>query len=819
MKRILSLLVAAALVLAPTPARAQRIIPVPRFVSTQGRMSLHWPLYGASAIPYTGAPGTLSTTWGLGGTLGPLLNVSGSALEARNAANSAYAVFRTANPVGSNDAVNLGYLTSTGVATGGDLSGNSSSATVLAIRGVSVPSLSNGCLTSTGGVLSWGSCGGGGGTSVTGTGLWYSASGTLNGAAVGLSGDGSIGALSGGNLPLTLSTVNSNVGSFGSATLIPTVTVNAKGLVTSVTTTTVTAPLGSATGILAPANGGFGVASPTAHGVLVGEGSSAVNSVVLGDAQVLVGQTSANPAAKTLSQDLSLLDTGAATVTGLQTEPVQSGAPTTGNALVWSGSQWTHSAVNLAGGSSSVTGLLPTANQTAQTMTGDDVGTTSSNTVTGITGSGGVVSMHAHEFTFDQGDAPLFNQAAQANTSNPSNFTISPQAPGASASTTSTGTPASLVLALSSPVSTGSEAALEITRAGVGRVWLGPVNTAPTYGAVYLGTNTGQSTYALASNGTTTIVGSSGTNVQLYASGNPFAAVADNGTVGGVQVGYPGTNNFGGGRNVLSISPVLTTPTSGCAPSTCLYTTSGGALELDADAFQFTNLATSGVTITQNQASGSNSGAIFAIQAQNGGPSGATSGGTFLLLGGAPSGGGTEGSVVMETGSGDATVGVSSSGVSATSGSSTTEKIAYTASGTINTQDAQIDREVCYGKVSTNGVTILTCTSPTPITTGHSATITCRGLMRATSGSGAISTGDSFEQTSRILVKDVSGTVSQVGATSLDKVFDSSYASSSAISWNNNSTVLGCAMFAIATSGATSSQILDGTIWLEVDYH
>jgi hypothetical protein len=45
----------------------------------------------------------------------------------------------------------------------------------------------------------------------------------------------------------TLATVNSNVGSFGSATAIPVITVNAKGLVTGVTTSNVSIPSGSLT--------------------------------------------------------------------------------------------------------------------------------------------------------------------------------------------------------------------------------------------------------------------------------------------------------------------------------------------------------------------------------------------------------------------------------------------------------------------------------------------------------------------------------------------------------------------------------------------
>jgi hypothetical protein len=41
--------------------------------------------------------------------------------------------------------------------------------------------------------------------------------------------------------------------------------------------------------------GGLGVASPTAHGVLIGEGAAAVNNVVLTAGQVLVGTTSGDP--------------------------------------------------------------------------------------------------------------------------------------------------------------------------------------------------------------------------------------------------------------------------------------------------------------------------------------------------------------------------------------------------------------------------------------------------------------------------------------------------------------------------------------------
>jgi hypothetical protein len=78
-----------------------------------------------------------------------------------------------------------------------------------------------------------------------------------------------------GSTALTLATVNSNVGSFGSATQATQVTVNAKGLVTSAANVTVTPAVGSITGL------GTGVAS--ALSVNVGSvGAALVSGGVLG---------------------------------------------------------------------------------------------------------------------------------------------------------------------------------------------------------------------------------------------------------------------------------------------------------------------------------------------------------------------------------------------------------------------------------------------------------------------------------------------------------------------------------------------------------
>src|SRR5665213_536192 len=47
--------------------------------------------------------------------------------------------------------------------------------------------------------------------------------------------------------------------------------------------------------------GGTGLSSPTNHGILVGQGSSAVDPIVLTNGELLIGSTSANPVAAALT--------------------------------------------------------------------------------------------------------------------------------------------------------------------------------------------------------------------------------------------------------------------------------------------------------------------------------------------------------------------------------------------------------------------------------------------------------------------------------------------------------------------------------------
>jgi hypothetical protein len=52
---------------------------------------------------------------------------------------------------------------------------------------------------------------------------------------------------------------------------------------------------------LSATQGGLGVASPTAHGILIGEGASSVTSLVLGAGQLPIGTTAGDPSAAALT--------------------------------------------------------------------------------------------------------------------------------------------------------------------------------------------------------------------------------------------------------------------------------------------------------------------------------------------------------------------------------------------------------------------------------------------------------------------------------------------------------------------------------------
>lgn len=114
--------------------------------------------------------------------------------------------------------------------------------------------------------------------------------------------------------------------------------------------------------------------------------------------------------------DASATDPGALTVNAIQGFGVSTSIPSTGNALVYSSGLWRASPMNLAGGSASVTGTLPAANQAAQSLVGDVTGTTAANTVTGLTGSSGIVTAGAGSllFNWSTSTAPLLQSGTAA---------------------------------------------------------------------------------------------------------------------------------------------------------------------------------------------------------------------------------------------------------------------------------------------------------------------------------------------------------------------------------------------------------------------
>lgn len=70
------------------------------------------------------------------------------------------------------------------------------------------------------------------------------------------------------------------------------------------------------TGTLSTTRGGLGLSNPTAHGILVGEGASAVNPIVLSSGQILIGSTGVDPVAAAINSGTGILvGNGAGSIT------------------------------------------------------------------------------------------------------------------------------------------------------------------------------------------------------------------------------------------------------------------------------------------------------------------------------------------------------------------------------------------------------------------------------------------------------------------------------------------------------------------------
>jgi hypothetical protein len=115
-----------------------------------------------------------------------------------------------------------------------------------------------------------------------------------------LSGDAT---LNTGTGALTLSTVNANVGTFGSATASPSVTVNAKGLVTAGSNVTITPALSSITGLGANVGAALAVNVGTAGAPVINGG--ALGTPSSGNGSNLTALTAANISAGALASGMT----------------------------------------------------------------------------------------------------------------------------------------------------------------------------------------------------------------------------------------------------------------------------------------------------------------------------------------------------------------------------------------------------------------------------------------------------------------------------------------------------------------------------------
>jgi trimeric autotransporter adhesin len=489
----------------------------------------------------------------------------------------------------------------------------------------------------------------GAGASVTGTGLWHSTSGTLDAAAF-------IGTAA--QIPVT------NAG----ATNTPWVTVSGDCTLAAsgaLTCTKLNSTSYGAGGALTTGNSAYvsGASATTYQALNLAGGSGWVTGVLpTGNQanQALVGDVTGN--------------TGADTVVALQGFGVATATPTSNQVLTWNSgtSKWTattpasapsvtgsgvwHSTsgtldsaashgspaqlyVTNSGGTDSswvtMSGDATLAASGALTLgnfslAGDVTGTKSATIVSAISGTS-PIAITPNTFQWIQGaTGPGLSQAQQANGSNPASFTITPQAPGGGAGSTPTGTPGNLNVALAAPVSTGSEAYLQVTRGGTPMASLG---TLSVYGGLWLGNAAPTaSNYSIWGFGNNTYLGAGGGSVIFRPSNTSNLGMV--GTTGWQFGAESLTLGGGSGGGVIGITNATTNPTATCSGGLCL-SSNGGNLEVDSGGLQFPKFI-SAPLIKQNAQTTDLSAQNIGVQAQNAWASAAThvTGGNATFAGG-----------------------------------------------------------------------------------------------------------------------------------------------------------------------------------------
>ena len=136
----------------------------------------------------------------------------------------------------------------------------------------------------------------------------------VEGTGVTLSGTVSNRLIGSGNITFTINNTAVTAGSYGDSTSVPTFTVDAQGRLTSAGTTTLDASVINS-GTLSVSRGGTGASTFTSHGVLYGNGTSALSATSAGTSgQFLVANDSGIPTFVSASGDVTVATSGAVTI-------------------------------------------------------------------------------------------------------------------------------------------------------------------------------------------------------------------------------------------------------------------------------------------------------------------------------------------------------------------------------------------------------------------------------------------------------------------------------------------------------------------------